>query len=53
MGKDSVSMPMASAGIIGMSSDMKLGGFEVDPKILVIAITLMVVIVVTAGHFFR
>lgn len=43
--QDKVSMPMTSAGIIGFSPDMKISGMEMDPKILVIAIVLTVVIV--------
>ncbi|MFH1520256.1 MAG: hypothetical protein ABID61_01285 [Candidatus Micrarchaeota archaeon] len=51
MAKDSVTMPMASAGIIGMSPDMKLGGIEFDPKVFVIAVFLMVIIVQVASRF--
>jgi preprotein translocase subunit Sec61beta len=45
MKKESVSMPMASAGIIGFSSDMKISGMEIDPKILIIGVFAMVVLV--------
>jgi preprotein translocase subunit Sec61beta len=45
MAKDSVSMPMSSAGIIGFSPDMKISGMEIDPKMLVIAIAVVVVVV--------
>lgn len=51
MAKDSVTMPMASAGIIGMSPDMKISGIEFDPKAFVIAVFLMVVIVQVASRF--
>lgn len=51
MAKDSVSMPMASAGIIGMSPDMKISGIEFDPKAFVIAVFLIVVIVQVASRF--
>ena len=46
--KESVSMPMGSAGIVGFSSDMKLAGIEIDPKVLVIGTFLLVVIVKAA-----
>ena len=45
MAKDSVSMPMSSAGIIGMSSDTKLSGIEFDPKVFVIAVFVLVILV--------
>lgn len=51
MAKDSVTMPMASAGIIGMSPDMKLSGIEFDPKAFVIAVFLIVVLVHVASRF--
>ncbi len=38
-------MPMASAGIIGMSPDVKIGGKEVDPKMFIIAVFVLVVLV--------
>lgn len=43
--QERVSMPMASAGIIGFSSDVKIGGREIEPKLLIIAIVAIVVIV--------
>lgn len=45
MKQESVSMPMASAGIIGFSSDMKISGMEIDPKILIIGVFAIVVLV--------
>jgi preprotein translocase subunit Sec61beta len=45
MAKDSVAMPMASAGIIGMSADMKISGMELDPKAFVIAVFILVLLV--------
>ena len=41
-------MPMASAGIIGFSSDMKIAGIEIEPRTLVIA-SLVFVLVVKAA----
>lgn len=45
MAKETVSMPMASAGIIGFSSDTKISGMDIDPKILIISVFVMVVLV--------
>lgn len=44
-----VSMPMSSAGIVGMSSDMKVGGVEIDPKMLFVATVVLVLIVKLVG----
>jgi len=44
MKQESVSMPMASAGIIGFSSDTKISGFEMDPKFVMVAVFLMVLL---------
>jgi preprotein translocase subunit Sec61beta len=49
MGKDSVTMPMSSAGIVGMSPDTKLSGIELDPKAFIVAVFLLVVIVHVAS----
>lgn len=49
MAQDKVSMPMASAGIIGFSSDVKINGLEMDPKYIVLAIVAIVVIVNAAS----
>lgn len=52
MARDSkVSMPMTSAGIIGASSDINIGGFEIDPKIVIVVVFALVVIIVAAGMF--
>jgi preprotein translocase subunit Sec61beta len=53
MGQDKVTMPMASAGIIGFSSDIKINGLEIDPKILVFAIVGTVIIVHAASFVLR
>ncbi|MFH0885406.1 MAG: hypothetical protein V1861_06885 [Candidatus Micrarchaeota archaeon] len=49
MKQEKVSMPMTSAGIIGFSPDIKISGMEIDPKYLVMAIVLIVVIVHAAA----
>ncbi|MFN7991649.1 MAG: hypothetical protein U0R44_05830 [Candidatus Micrarchaeia archaeon] len=53
MGKESVSMPMASAGIIGFSPDMKISGMEIDPKILLAAVFAVVILVHVANYAVR
>lgn len=45
MAQQSVSMPMASAGIIGFSKDIKISGMEVDPKLLIVGVFAIVIIV--------
>lgn len=52
MSSNKVAMPMSSAGIVGMSSDMKIEGKEMDPKVVIVAIILLVVIVQIAGLVF-
>jgi len=47
--EEKVSMPMTSAGIIGFSSDMKIAGFEIDPKALIIATVVFVLAVKIAS----
>lgn len=51
--QESVSMPMGSAGIIGFSSDMRLGGFEIDPKMLIIFTACLVFVVKAADLVLR
>lgn len=43
-------MPMASAGIIGFSPDIKISGVEIEPKLLIIATILVVLAVKVAGN---
>lgn len=50
MASDKVSMPMASAGIIGFSPDMKISGMEIDPRSVLIAVCLVVVLVHVANY---
>jgi preprotein translocase subunit Sec61beta len=51
MAQDRISMPMGSAGIIGISSDTKIAGIEIDPKIIV-GFTLFFVLLVKFADFF-
>ncbi len=53
MAEEKVSMPMTSAGIIGFSPDMRLSGFEIDPKVLIIATFALVILVKIAGFAIR
>jgi preprotein translocase subunit Sec61beta len=47
--EERVSMPMGSAGIIGLSPDMKLSGIEFDAKNIIIA-TFIFTLVVKVAH---
>ncbi len=51
--QEQVSMPMSSAGIVGFSSDMKLAGIEMEPRFVVAAALLLVVIVKAADLFIK
>ncbi len=46
--QQSVSMPMASAGIVGFSPDIKISAMEIEPKMLIIATFALVIIVKAA-----
>lgn len=48
--QQSVSMPMASAGMIGFSPDVKIEGHEIEPKALIVATALFVFIVIIASN---
>lgn len=49
MAQDKVTMPMTSAGIVGFAPDIKISGFEIDPKALIIAVFVLVVAVKILG----
>ncbi|MEW6721954.1 MAG: hypothetical protein AB1324_01695 [Candidatus Micrarchaeota archaeon] len=51
--QEKVSMPMASAGIIGFSPDVKIAGLEIEPKVLVGVILAVVFVVFTASAFIQ
>ncbi len=51
--QEKVSMPMSSAGIIGFSSDMKLAGIEMEPKFVVAAALVLMVLVKAADLFLK
>ncbi len=47
--RSKVSMPMSNAGILGITSDTRLGGIEMEPKIIVIGIVAFIVLVKIVG----
>lgn len=49
MAQDKVTMPMTSAGIIGFAPDIKISGIEIDPKLLIGATLVVVIIIKIAG----
>ena len=49
MKQERVSMPMSSAGIIGFSPDTKISGRELDPKFVIAAVVILVLIVNAAS----
>ena len=51
MAQERVSMPMASAGILTASSDVKISGIEVDPKMVIIGTFVFVILVKLASIF--
>ena len=53
MAQERISMPMASAGILGVSSDMKIAGIEIDPKAIVAFTLIFVFVVKLADVIFR
>lgn len=49
MREEKVSMPMTSAGIVGFSPDIKIAGMEIEPKMLIVATVVLVLIVKLAS----
>jgi len=49
MKQERVSMPMSSAGIIGFSPDLKISGVELDPKMIILVVAVLVLIVNAAS----
>jgi preprotein translocase subunit Sec61beta len=49
--RTNVSMPMSSAGIMGLSPTTDLGGRSIDPKPFVIGTIIFVLAVYIAGYF--
>lgn len=42
---EKVSMPMSSAGILGISSDMETSGIKMEPKTIVLGIIVFIVLI--------
>ncbi len=51
MAEEKVMMPVGSAGIMGLSPDIRLSGIEIDPKVLIIAVFAFVLVIKLAGFF--
>ncbi len=49
--RTNVSMPMSSAGIMGLSPTSDLGGKSIDPKSFVIGVIVIVLAIHIAGYF--
>jgi preprotein translocase subunit Sec61beta len=49
--RSNVSMPMSSAGIMGLSPTSDLGGQAIEPKPFVIAVIAIVLLIHVAGYF--
>ena len=49
MASNKVSMPMSSAGIIGSSPDVQTSGRALDPKFVVAAVVILVLVVQIAN----
>ncbi len=49
--RTNISMPMSSAGIVGLSADMELSGIKMDPRSFVIGVAVLVAIIKIAGYF--
>ncbi len=43
--RQSVSMPITMAGIVGLSPSEKIGGIDIDPKSFIIAVFLISLII--------
>ena len=48
--RTNLSMPMTSAGIVGLSADMELSGIKMDPRNFVIAVAILVAVIKIAGY---
>lgn len=45
---EKVSMPVSSAGILGLSSDMETSGIKVDPRTVVVVLIVFIALVTLA-----
>ncbi len=51
--RTNLSMPMTSAGIVGLSSDMELSGIKMDPRSFIIAVAILVAVIQIAGYLIQ
>jgi preprotein translocase subunit Sec61beta len=51
--RTNLSMPMTSAGIVGLSSDMELSGIKMDPRNFIIAVAILVTLIKIADYLVR
>jgi len=49
--RSNISMPMSSAGIMGLSPTTNLGGRSIEPKPFIIATVIIVFLIHIAGYF--
>jgi preprotein translocase subunit Sec61beta len=49
--RTNISMPMASAGLTGLTADMELSGMKMDPRSFIIVVAVFVALVKIAGYF--
>jgi len=50
---ESVSMPMGSAGILGISQGETLAGIQIDPRTIIIAVLIFVGLIKVLSFMFR
>lgn len=43
--QERVSMPMTSAGIIGVSSDIEISGIKMDPRTILVGVAAFIVLI--------
>lgn len=48
--RTNLSMPMTSAGIVGLGSDMELSGIKMDPRSFIIAVAILVAVIKISGY---
>ncbi|HNT61175.1 MAG TPA: hypothetical protein PKJ97_04330 [Candidatus Bilamarchaeaceae archaeon] len=48
--RTNIAMPMASAGLTGLTPDMELSGIKMDPRNVIIAVAVFVAVVKIAGY---
>ncbi|MDD2655209.1 MAG: hypothetical protein PHQ80_00905 [Candidatus ainarchaeum sp.] len=51
--RTSMSMPMTSAGLTGLTADMELSGISMDPRSVIIAVAVLVAMIKIGGYLIR